>query len=447
MNTRLFRYAKYKYSGVEWLGEVPEHWELLPLFSVADERNESNRGMLEDNLLSLSYGRIIQKDIDSNDGLLPESFETYQIVHPDDIVFRLTDLQNDKRSLRTAIVDQRGIITSAYLALAPKKLQPQFINYLLRAYDVTKVFYSMGGGLRQSLKFSDVKRLPILVPHPREQCEIATFLSRETSKIDALVKEQLLLIELLKEKRQAVISHAVTKGLSPDAPMKDSGIEWIGEVPSHWTMVRLKFMAHVQGGVAKGRNLDGQNAIEVPYLRVANVQDGYLNLEEIATIEITANELQRYALSAGDVLMNEGGDFDKLGRGHIWRGEIPGCIHQNHVFAVRPKGMEPEWLNLVTSAECGRFYFMSRSKQSTNLASISSSNIQELPVPFPPMQERLLIIEHVRGITHGLDSLLAEANCAIDLLQEHRSALISSAVTGQIDVRNYRSQEVSAVCQ
>jgi type I restriction enzyme S subunit len=432
---------------VEWLGEVPEHWELLPLFSVADERNESNRGMLEDNLLSLSYGRIIQKDIDSNDGLLPESFETYQIVHPDDIVFRLTDLQNDKRSLRTAIVDQRGIITSAYLALAPKKLQPQFINYLLRAYDVTKVFYSMGGGLRQSLKFSDVKRLPILVPHPREQCEIATFLSRETSKIDALVKEQLLLIELLKEKRQAVISHAVTKGLSPDAPMKDSGIEWIGEVPSHWTMVRLKFMAHVQGGVAKGRNLDGQNAIEVPYLRVANVQDGYLNLEEIATIEITANELQRYALSAGDVLMNEGGDFDKLGRGHIWRGEIPGCIHQNHVFAVRPKGMEPEWLNLVTSAECGRFYFMSRSKQSTNLASISSSNIQELPVPFPPMQERLLIIEHVRGITHGLDSLLAEANCAIDLLQEHRSALISSAVTGQIDVRNYRSQEVSAVCQ
>src|ERR1039457_2131912 len=447
MNTRLFRYAKYKYSGVEWLGEVPEHWELLPLFSVADERNESNRGMLEDNLLSLSYGRIIQKDIDSNDGLLPESFETYQIVHPDDIVFRLTDLQNDKRSLRTAIVDQRGIITSAYLALAPKKLQPQFINYLLRAYDVTKVFYSMGGGLRQSLKFSDVKRLPILVPHPREQCEIATVLSRETTKIDALVKEQLLLIELLKEKRQAVISHAVTKGLSPDAPMKDSGIEWIGEVPSHWTMVRLKFMAHVQGGVAKGRNLEGQNAIEVPYLRVANVQDGYLNLEEIATIEITANELQRYALSAGDVLMNEGGDFDKLGRGHIWRGEIPGCIHQNHVFAVRPKGMEPEWLNLVTSAECGRFYFMSRSKQSTNLASISSSNIQELPVPFPPMQERLLIIEHVRGITHGLDSLLAEANCAIDLLQEHRSALISSAVTGQIDVRNYRSQEVSAVCQ
>src|ERR1035437_5447381 len=126
----LTRYSKYKDSGVEWLGEVPEHWDVYPLLSIATERSESNRGMLENNLLSLSYGRIIQKDITSNDGLLPESFETYQIAHPGDIVFRLTDLQNDKRSLRTAIVDQRGIITSAYLVLTPKKVQSQFINYL-----------------------------------------------------------------------------------------------------------------------------------------------------------------------------------------------------------------------------------------------------------------------------------------------------------------------------
>ena len=196
MNFKLPRYPKCKDSGVEWLGKVPAHWDLKPLFTVANERNESNRGMLEDNLLSLSYGMIIQKDIDSNDGLLPKSFETYQIVHVGDVVFRLTDLQNDKRSLRTAIAEQRGIITSAYLALAPEKVLPQFINYLLRAYDVTKVFYSMGGGLRQSLKFSDVKRLPILVPHPEEQTRITIFLDHETGKIDALVEEQEWLIEL-----------------------------------------------------------------------------------------------------------------------------------------------------------------------------------------------------------------------------------------------------------
>ncbi|MBL0353198.1 MAG: hypothetical protein IPP03_11265 [Dechloromonas sp.] len=142
--------------------------------------------------------------------LLPESFETYQIVRPADIVFRLTDLQNDKRSLRTAIVKELGIITSAYLAAKPTGIQAHYLSYLLRAYDVTKVFYSMGGGLRQSMKFADIKRLPTLVPPVAEQTAIATFLDRETAKIDGLIAEQEKLIALLKERRSALISAAVT---------------------------------------------------------------------------------------------------------------------------------------------------------------------------------------------------------------------------------------------
>lgn len=136
-------YAHYKDSGIPWLGKVPADWAILPLFAVAQERNEPNIGMIEDNLLSLSYGRIIQKDINTSDGLLPESFETYQVIRPGDIVFRLTDLQNDKRSLRTAIVEETGIITSAYVAVNPTDIKPSFFNYLLRAYDISKVFYSM----------------------------------------------------------------------------------------------------------------------------------------------------------------------------------------------------------------------------------------------------------------------------------------------------------------
>ena len=199
-----------KDSGVEWLGEVPAHWAIQPLYAVMRERDEPNVGMLEDNLLSLSSGRIIQKDISSNDGLLPESFETYQIVRPDDIVFRLTDLQNDKRSLRSAIVDQVGIITSAYVAAKPIGALPGYLNYLFRSYDHTKVFYSMGGGLRQSMKFSDLKRMPLLVPPQTEQTAIATFLDRETAKIDALVAEAQRAITVLQERRSALISAAVT---------------------------------------------------------------------------------------------------------------------------------------------------------------------------------------------------------------------------------------------
>lgn len=437
------RYPEYKPSGVEWLGEVPEHWEVVPFYSVANEREEANIGMVEDNLLSLSYGRIVQKDITSNDGLLPESFETYQIVRKGDIVFRLTDLQNDKRSLRTAIVGETGIITSAYVAAKPVSIEPLYLSQLLRAYDAQKVFYSMGGGLRQTMKFSDLKRLPTLLPPSKEQSAIAAFLDRETGKIDALITEQRRLVELLAEKRQAVISHAVTKGLNPNAPMKYSGIEWLGEVPSHWGVKRMKFVASVQTGIAKGKDNAGKDTISVPYLRVANVQDGYLDLDDVATIDIPLESLERYRLQSGDVLMNEGGDFDKLGRGHVWRCEVDPCIHQNHVFAVRPHSISSDWLNLVTGTNYAQFYFMTRSKQSTNLASISSTNIMELPVVCPPDEEQATIATFLDKESTKFDTLTAEANRAIALLQERRSALISAAVTGKIKVTDIQEGSLS----
>ena len=286
-----------------------------------------------------------------------------------------------------------------------------------------------------AINASDLVGIKIPLPPIKEQQTIAAFLDRETAKIDALIAEQQRLIELLKEKRQAVISHAVTKGLNPDAPMKDSGIEWLGEVPEHWEVKRLKFIANVQTGVAKGKDNTGKITIEVPYLRVANVQDGYLDLGDVATIELPVDDLQRYELQVNDVLMNEGGDFDKLGRGYIWDGSISPCIHQNHVFAVRPFGVSSDWLNLITGSSYAQFYFMSRSKQSTNLASISSTNIMELPVVVPPTDEQALLLHWIDVKALKFDQLIQDAGAAITLLQERRTALISAAVTGKIDVR------------
>jgi type I restriction enzyme S subunit len=280
-----------------------------------------------------------------------------------------------------------------------------------------------------------LKEVMLLVPTPSEQERITTFLDRETARIDALVAQQERLIELLREKRQAVISHAVTKGLDPKVPMKDSGVEWLGEVPGHWSIAPLKRVADVQTGVAKGKDNEGRSTISVPYLRVANVQDGYLDLDSVASIEIPIDDLPRYSLLPGDVLMNEGGDFDKLGRGHIWSGEIHPCIHQNHVFAVRPRAVSAEWLNTFTSSAPAQFYFMTRSKQSTNLASISSTNLMELPLPLPQSHEQKDILERVETIATRHNTLIAEAERAITLLQERRAALITAAVTGQIDVR------------
>ncbi|HAH6280251.1 TPA: restriction endonuclease subunit S [Escherichia coli] len=206
----LDRNAKMKDSGVEWIGEVPEHWEVKPFFALVTELNRKNVGLVETNILSLSYGNIIQKPETRNMGLTPESYETYQIVESGEIVFRFTDLQNDKRSLRSAQVTQRGIITSAYMAVKPQSIDSTYFAWLMRSYDLCKVFYAMGGGLRQSLKFEDVRRLPVLIPPVDEQSAITNTINAGTARIDALVEKTEQSITLLKERRAAFITAAVT---------------------------------------------------------------------------------------------------------------------------------------------------------------------------------------------------------------------------------------------
>ncbi|HAU9595869.1 TPA: restriction endonuclease subunit S [Escherichia coli] len=202
--------VKMKDSGVEWIGQMPEHWDVKPFFALVTELNRKNVGLAETNILSLSYGNIIQKPETRNMGLTPESYETYQIVESGEIVFRFTDLQNDKRSLRSAQVTQRGIITSAYMAVKPHSIDSTYFAWLMRSYDLCKVFYAMGGGLRQSLKFEDVRRLPVLIPPVDEQSEITNTINARTARIDALVEKTEQSITLLKERRAAFITAAVT---------------------------------------------------------------------------------------------------------------------------------------------------------------------------------------------------------------------------------------------
>ena len=205
--------AKMKDSGVEWLGEIPEHWEVGLLSTLFENNSDKNKGMKNNNLLSLSYGRIINKDIETTFGLLPESFESYQIVKPGYIILRLTDLQNDKKSLRTGLVTQEGIITSAYVGLKKKSKSignEKFIHYYFHTFDIYKGFYGMGSGVRQSLNFDELKKLRFVLPPKNEQQQIANYLDEKTSKIDTLIEKSNKSIELLKEKRTALISAAVT---------------------------------------------------------------------------------------------------------------------------------------------------------------------------------------------------------------------------------------------
>jgi type I restriction enzyme S subunit len=286
----------------------------------------------------------------------------------------------------------------------------------------------------QNLDTDAYFNLRVAYPPFDEQRAIANYLDRETAQIDALVAAKERLLTLLAEKRRALITRAVTRGLNSDVPLRESGLPWLGEVPAHWEVTRLKFVADVQGGLALGKNYGAADTAEYPYLRVANVQDGYLDLSEITTVLVPENEAKSCLLQSGDVLMNEGGDADKLGRGCIWLGEINPCLHQNHVFAVRPKLIRSEWLDAWTSTDTAKAYFESRAKQSTNLASISGTNIKELPILVPPDEEQRAIVAHIAAETARLDALAAATKRSIALLKERRAALIAAAVTGRMQI-------------
>lgn len=436
-------YPAYRDSGVEWLGEVPEGWNVGALkrfgrFEAGAGFPHEEQGLEGEELPFFKVNAIGKAYRD--DRLIPEvdsiSVETAerlraQIFPKGTIVFAKIGAAMLLGRIRTlpcpSCIDNNmmGFIVDGQSS----------VDFFRQLMTLVRFDFVANPGTVPSLNEGQIANISVAVPPLPEQTAIAAFLDRETAKIDGLVAEQRRLIDLLREKRQAVISHAVTRGLNPTAPLKPSGIDWLGDVPEGWRVAPLKMVASVQTGIAKGKDTTGLKTVEVPYLRVANVQDGYVDLTEVATIEIPADSLDRYTLKPGDVLMNEGGDFDKLGRGHVWHGQIDPCIHQNHVFAVRPHGVSSDWLNVVTGTDYAQFFFMGRSKQSTNLASISSSNLMELPVLIPTPQEQAAILAFLAEMRTKLDALTATAETAISLLQERRAALISAAVTGKIDLR------------
>lgn len=205
------RNVPMKDSGIEWVGKIPASWEVHPVYYYFGERKNGNYALQEQNLLSLSYGRIIRKDIETNGGLLPASFNTYNIVEVGDIIIRPTDLQNDKRSLRTGLVTERGIITSAYIDLMPKgDVNPEYFHYLLHSFDVQKVFYNMGNGVRQGLNYSEFAKLMVFAPSRQEQDAIVSYLNGKCAEIDSIIAQKQEQLAVLADYKKSVIYEYVT---------------------------------------------------------------------------------------------------------------------------------------------------------------------------------------------------------------------------------------------
>ena len=448
--TQRFRpYPEYRSSGVEWLGEIPAHWDVKRLktkatvqLSNVDKHSEEGQVPVKlCNYVDVYHNDFITADLEfMNATATPEQVRRFPLRVGDVLITKDSESWTDIAVPAFVGEDLSDVLCGYHLAhIKPgPDLDGRFLARQFSAIGTRDQFQVAANGITRFGLGGDVIRTGLFPIAPiEEQRAIADLLDCETAKIDALVARNERLIELVQEKRTALITRAVTRGLAPDVPMKDSGVEWLGEIPAHWDVRPLKSVSGLQTGLTLGKRYQGEAMTARPYLRVANVQDGYLSLDDIAEVEVPVRDAGRFELRMGDVLMTEGGDFDKLGRGHVWKEELSQCLHQNHVFAVRPRrsALTSHFLALVMNSAYGRAYFTATSKQSTNLASTNSTKLRSLPIPLPGLDDQVEITRWTDRASTRIDVLIAKVRQASDHLNEFRTALISAAVTGKIDVR------------
>ena len=437
------RYPKYKATGVEWLGEVPEGWGLKRLRWLFEIKKRI-AGQLGFDVLSVTQQGLRVRDITSNDGQLSMDYSKYQLVEVGDFAMNHMDLLTGYVDLASI----RGVTSPDYRVFSIRDATACRASYMLFLFQMgyrNRIFYAYGQGSSQlgrwrmpTEAFND---LSFPLPPPAEQLAIAAFLDRETAKIDELVEAQARLIELLKEKRQAVISHAVTKGLNPHAPMKPSGIEWLGEVPEGWEVTGIKrFSDTITDGAHVSPEVD--NGV-YPFVSTKDVAGDSIDFENClrtsaASFECMVKTGCRPLM--GDVLFSKDGTIGRT----VVVTEDRDFVVASSLIIIRPmkSALNSNYLNCLCQSNIVASQVESFVK-GAGLPRLSIQNLLRVTGCFPPLHEQLAIAAFLDRETARIDTLTAEANRAITLLRERRSALISAAVTGQIDVRNAVTLEVA----
>ncbi len=392
---------------------APGNWtpdKLRRIFRV--RKGNKNIGMQENNLLSLSYGNIIRKDIDTAEGLLPESFETYQIVEPGNIVMRLTDLQNDKRSIRQGLVKERGIITSAYDALeVTKGHDSRFWAYALLALDLAKYYYSLGGGVRQSIKFADFPNDWLAAPDLETQKAIADFLDRETARIDQLIEKKQRQVALIEARFEAVLHASITGRFMVPSLLQDSGIEWFGRIPINWNIKPLRHVAFFQ----RGHDLPSER-------RIAG------GVPLVSSGGITSEHNVGVAQAPGIVT----GRYGTIGKFYF----LTQTYWPLNTTLYTARVYEDPRFTWYLLQDLAHVFVLNSSKSA--VPGVDRNDLHSEKVPVPPRQEQEVIVGFLDAEFAKKESLIIWVEKSIVRLQELRAALITAAVTGQIDAVTWR---------
>lgn len=425
-----------KDSGIEWIGAMPRAWKMNTIAQIFLQVKCKNTGLQERNLLSLSYGKVKRKSIDTVEGLLPESFDGYNIIEKDDIVLRLTDLQNDHTSLRVGLAEERGIITSAYLTIRNRSnFCPKYLYYYLHSFDIAKGFYGMGAGVRQGLNWDGVKWLKILVPSVPEQERIAAFLDAECAEIDAVLEKTRASIEEYKKLKQAVITQAVTKGIRGDRPMKDSGIEWIGEIPAEWSVVKgRRLILATQNGLTR-RNLEKSEGFIV--LKLKNLDaDGNIDYSEVNRVALTDEEKSKYQLCDGDFLfVRVNGSRNLVGKCAIYHdvGEI--VAYNDHIIRVKLNDLcLKEYFHYYLLSIAGKREIELHTSTAAGQFTISGDGLRELRVVLPGIVEQAETVAYLDKKSADIDALVAKKQQYLTEIENYKKSLIYEYVTGKKEV-------------
>lgn len=411
---------------------LPPHWKWTQLRQTVEKTEQINPKSIGTPLNYVDVSAV------SRDHLRIESHEPItasdapsrarKVMRTGDVLF--ATVRPALRRVASVPPELNGHVCSTAFCVIrakPSVADPNFLYFAASSQRfVDAVAERQRGSGYPAVTDKDVLQEYVPLPPLNEQRAIAKALRAVQQAIAARRRE----IDLERERKAVLMQHLFAIGISGDGDgVRDTKY---GPIAARWRVLPLADCAYVQTGVAKGRKLNGEKTLDVPYLRVANVQDGYLDLSEMKTIAIAEREMDRYRLKEGDVVVTEGGDFDKLGRGFIWRGQVENCVHQNHVFAVRarPDLLLPEYLAYLVQSAYGRAYFLSVAHKTTNLACINTAKLKAMPVPVPDVEEQ-------RAIASALDACdakLAASEKELGSLEELFRAMLEEVMAGRLSV-------------
>ncbi len=425
---------KMKDSGIEWIGEIPEGWEVLAHKYIMHKEKSICEHYSGENVISLTLSGVVKRDLENPSGKMPTTFDGYQFVDPNDLLLCLFDIDVTPRCV--GLVKDYGVTSPAYSRF---KIHSGFCNayynYLLRFIDDEKVFVHLSKNLRSSLTESDFGAIKTIVPPKAEQQRIADYLDNRTFEIDTLLSEARSSIEEYKKLKQAVIMQAVTKGVRSEREMKDSGVDYIGQIPAKWVLGKLRNVGDTQNGISKSSEFFGKG---FPFVSYSDVYKNYsLPFAVSGLVESTPEEQERYSVKEGDIFFTRTSEtIEEVGFSCVCEKDIPNATFAGFLIRVRPfsdRLYTPYAKYYFRSAHL-RFYLVKEMNLVTR-ASLGQSLLKSMPVLLPPLEEQKEIANYLDAKCAEIDRLIAKKEQLVKELENYKKSLIFEYVTGKKELR------------